>query len=388
MKVCLLTGSYPPNRDGIADYSQRLARSLVTRGVEVAVLTTALETIESDPYGQPAVVKVAPQWDWQALDTVRRLIAEHDPDVVHIQYPSPVGYGRHLMINFLPAILRATTRVRIITTVHEFSEQRTRWRFRVIPNLLFSHRLIMVNEADLETAEEFLASLRAKTTLIPIATNIDPVSGVNRAAVRAGLGVADDELLLFHFGVPRPDKGLETLLAAFDQLVAKGERVRLLVVASAQAGDYHEQYQRDILGQVAARPRAIIRDSCPEGELSGYLQAADVAAFPFANGVGAHRGSILVALVHGLPVVTTQGENTPLIWQNGHNALLTPPGDAKAFASAVTGLIHLPELRRSLGDAGAALGRVHTWDGIADATLELYNELVGEPVPALAGSVQ
>ena len=88
-----------------------------------------------------------------------------------------------------------------------------------------------------------------------------------------------------------------------------------------------------------------------------------------------------------LCIADTVGHATPETWRDGANALLVPPGDATALAGALTKLVHAPELRASIGAAGAALGRGHTWDGIAAATLGLYRAPgAGSWVPGLRKS--
>jgi glycosyltransferase involved in cell wall biosynthesis len=71
------------------------------------------------------------------------------------------------------------------------------------------------------------------------------------------------------------------------------------------------------------------------------------------------------ALAHGLPVVSTTAGAIPDTVPDGAG-LLVPPGDARALAAALRGVIGAPELRARLSARARAAGRnLPSWD---DAT--------------------
>ena len=55
----------------------------------------------------------------------------------------------------------------------------------------------------------------------------------------------------------------------------------------------------------------------------------------------------------GLPVVAGRSGGVPDIVAEGVSGLLTPPGDATAFADAVRALLNDGQRRRAMGDAAA-----------------------------------
>jgi glycosyltransferase involved in cell wall biosynthesis len=81
-----------------------------------------------------------------------------------------------------------------------------------------------------------------------------------------------------------------------------------------------------------------------------------------------HEGYGMVlaeALAHGLPVVSTTAGAIPDTVPGGAG-LLVPPGDARALAAALRGVIGAPELRARLSTGARAAGRnLPSWD---DAT--------------------
>jgi glycosyltransferase involved in cell wall biosynthesis len=86
------------------------------------------------------------------------------------------------------------------------------------------------------------------------------------------------------------------------------------------------------------------------------------------------------AMACGLPLVATTGGALPeVVGRDGHSALLVPPADPGALASAVLRLLDDPELRSRLGEAGRrrALSR-YTWRATAETTAEQYRLVLGE----------
>ena len=84
------------------------------------------------------------------------------------------------------------------------------------------------------------------------------------------------------------------------------------------------------------------------------------------------------AMACGLPLVATTGGALPeVVGAEGDAALLVPPADPGALASAVIRLLDDPALRSRLGEAGRrrALSR-YTWRATAEATAEQYRSVL------------
>ncbi|MBK9942888.1 MAG: glycosyltransferase [Kouleothrix sp.] len=108
-----------------------------------------------------------------------------------------------------------------------------------------------------------------------------------------------------YFGLISRTKGLETLIDALGRLPST---VRLLLIGGAATTAEDRAYAAAIERQIAERglgTRVQRTGHCAPAEVSAYLLAADIAALPFSDGASFRRGSLLAALAHGLPVITT-----------------------------------------------------------------------------------
>jgi glycosyltransferase involved in cell wall biosynthesis len=70
---------------------------------------------------------------------------------------------------------------------------------------------------------------------------------------------------------------------------------------------------------------------------------------PFIDGVSSRRTSVMAALAHGLPIVTTTGPLTESLWEEKGAVLLAPSDDVNAQAKATEQLLTNAEQRRELG---------------------------------------
>jgi glycosyltransferase involved in cell wall biosynthesis len=140
---------------------------------------------------------------------------------------------------------------------------------------------------------------------------------------------------------------------------------------------------RQLIERLGMTPRVHWTGYVPEEEVSAYLLAADICVLPYRDGASFRRGSLMAALTHGLPIVTTRtpGEQpTPTAFSiprlvNGKNVLLVPPEDPSEIANAVQRLIADPGLRERIGRGARELSEHFRWEDIAARHLEVYRAL-------------
>jgi glycosyltransferase involved in cell wall biosynthesis len=70
---------------------------------------------------------------------------------------------------------------------------------------------------------------------------------------------------------------------------------------------------------------------------------------PYPDGVTTRRTSVMAALAHARPTVTTAGPLTERVWHERCGVLLCPPGDTRALIDAVIRLLDDRRYAASLG---------------------------------------
>jgi glycosyltransferase involved in cell wall biosynthesis len=186
--------------------------------------------------------------------------------------------------------------------------------------------------------------------------------------------------LLAYFGFLNESKGGEDLIRALDRLVCRGYDTHLLMIGG-QVGDvdptnraYADQ-ARSLVHSLGLDERVHWTGYTSSEEVSANLLAADIVVMPYRDGVSFRRTTLIAALRHGRPVVTTQPEVPVAELRDGENVLLVPPSHVEALSDAVARLADDVALRARLSAGAVALGGQFDWPAIAQRTQDLYRRL-------------
>jgi glycosyltransferase involved in cell wall biosynthesis len=403
----MLTGEFPPDQGGVGDYSARLSEALAGLGIPVGVLTRRrdgqpirrLYTSGAAPRGVAVPVQARIEaWDARAWPRVCRALTQLGPrPLLHLQFQAgafDLGGSVHL----LPSIVRAVLpRARVITTFHDFLIPYLFPKaggLRLAANRLLarsSHAAIFTELADLEQAGPGVHG-----RVVPIGSNLDPDPSATalRGDVRRLLGADDDTFLVGYFGFLNASKGVPSLLEAVARLV-ESRPIRLALIGGeagasdptdlGQARAVHDAIERLALGDAVVKTGYL-----PPRDLSAALLACDALALPFRDGASARRGTLMAALAHGLPVISTRPEpRLPLsgsaeVWlgsgpagvavRDGEAILLVPPDDPAALAEALARLADDTGLRAQLATGARVVAARISWPTLAAETAAIYSE--------------
>jgi glycosyltransferase involved in cell wall biosynthesis len=70
--------------------------------------------------------------------------------------------------------------------------------------------------------------------------------------------------------------------------------------------------------------------------LSAHLQACDLMVQPYGDGASTRRSTLMAALIHGVPVVTTVGRLSEPFWSSSRAVSAVPAGDVDAAVALAT----------------------------------------------------
>jgi glycosyltransferase involved in cell wall biosynthesis len=398
MRILFVTGEYPAMQGGVGDYTRRLSQALGALGADVHVLTHIDAggdhlRVPAASY-EPTVYPALHQTGWNLWGQTQHMIREVQPDVVHIQYQS-AAYGLHGAINYLPWRLRLTRqRPRVLTTFHDLrfpylfpKAGPLRWH-SVLALARGSDACVVTNPADWQRLNA--AGLGPKLRPIPIGSNIacEPPASYERARQRAQWGANPHTWLLAYFGFLNAGKGGETLVRCLAELVKAGRPAGLLMVGGKIGSS--DPTNMAYLGRVEALIAELGLTGCIQWtgftgseEVSANLLATDCAVLPYREGASLRHGSLMAALAHGLPIISTrmtdglgaEAERAFPALLDGQNALLVSPEAPSEMAEAVTRVMTDANLRARLSAGALALSREFEWDTLASKHLESYRNL-------------
>jgi glycosyltransferase involved in cell wall biosynthesis len=189
------------------------------------------------------------------------------------------------------------------------------------------------------------------------------VPEAERAAVRAGWGLAATDVVVVVVGALERRKGHAVLLAAARRLAPLAPELRYVFCG---AGGEAER-----LAAAAAPLDGAVRFAGFRRDVAACLAAADVVALPsLAEGLGV---AALEAMAAGRAVLASRVGGLAEVVVGGVTGLLVPPGDPEALAGGLLRLARDAELRARLGAAGRArVAAEYTTARMAEGTLACY----------------
>lgn len=334
MKVALITGPCPVGLCGVGDYTRMLATALERQGVHA-------RAFESTGSALPLALRL------------KRAVADFAPDLVHLQYPT-AGFGKGVVPHVFSMLHR------VLLTIHEL--ELTHWLRQVscYPLAVLSQYIIFTCESNRKYALRWWPWLGQKSSVIPLGTNIPAAPNSGNRRVPADV---------IHFGLMRPNKGIEDVLefARLAHLEGLPLRVRMVGSFPPQHAEYFSSVRK-----CAARLPVVwdLNLSCEA--VSDRLARSTLGYFPFADGASERRTSLLAALANGVPVITTRGRFTPPEL-DGAVTYCESPEEA---VQAARQIIDSPVVLKDLARRGRRYAARFTWESIARAHVEIYQRIV------------
>jgi glycosyltransferase involved in cell wall biosynthesis len=404
MKVMIGNDTYPPDVNGAAYFTRRLAVALADRGHEVHVLCpsrslwSGVMTLDgvvecrmrSLPVPFHRGFRFCPPLFLRrhVLEEVRRI----RPDVVHAQGHFFIGR----------ALIRAAKQlgVPVIATNHFMPD-----------NLVFYlHLPERIEKKVAEWAWHDFSRVFDQADLVtaptPFAAKIAEENGLNRSILPISCGMDlsrfsptnDGYAFKTRYGVPeRPvfmyvgrldaEKHVDELIKALP-LVRKSVDAQLVLVGE---GHEHRNLVSLARGQ-GVEGYVTFTGFVPDGELPGAYAAADV----FCNAGTAELQSIVTmeAMATGKPVVAANARALPLLVHAGENGRLFEAGDVEGLASRLEELLCDERKRRRMGRESLRIVARHDMGITLNAFEEHYEALSvsgsgaavpsGAPIRALA----
>lgn len=190
-----------------------------------------------------------------------------------------------------------------------------------------------------------------------------------RSALRALLGLRDDDILLGFVGRHHPQKDVPTFLKACAEAMEANSRLHVMLVGEGLTTD-----NAALSGDFARLPGQRVHLLGRRGDVEAILPGCDV--FCLSSSSEAFPNVLGEAMTCALPCVATDvGDCARLL--GGHGRIV-PPGDSRAMAAAIAEIARTSLARRKeMGEAARA--RIVDAFGLGstiDAYAELYHSML------------
>lgn len=344
LHIALISETFPPEINGVANTLGRLCQGLQQRGHRLQLIRPRqagdLQQQSDDSLlltrGWPLPGYAGLQWGQSSLHKLLRRWRRNRPDVLYVATEGPLGLSA----------IRAARRlgIPVVSGFHtNFQQYSGHYGLGLLTRLL-THYLRWFHN-------------RTRTTLVPSASQRVELQrrgfqrlellarGVDSqlfhparrsAELRSSWGLGEQDLAVLHVGRLAPEKNLALLQRSFRALQASypQQRLRLVLVGD---GPQRAQLQ-------AALPDAIFCGLQRGEELAAHYASGDLFLFPSLSET--FGNVVLEALASGLAVVAYDQAAAAQHIRHGHSGALAMPGDEQAFIEAAQWLLEDRETLR------------------------------------------
>ncbi len=342
-KVIVL-GCYPPRKCGIATFTRDTVESLLefNPASEITVIAMA-ETGDTAVAGGPVVRRIR-QHDLGSYIDAASYINDQNPDCLIIQHEFGIfgGTSGEYLLTLLALI-----RVPVVTIFHTVLEQPDYGQTRVMRRLVHrSSRLVVMAERGAAMLRDVYGAPVGRVSVVPHGAPMRPYA--EPAEARRTLGI-DCENMISTFGLLSPNKGIESVICAMPEVLARFPKARYFIIGVthphlvAREGETYRRSLEALAIRLGVEANVEFIDRFVDNqELFDYLQASDIYITPYLNPAQITSGTLSYALALGCYVVSTP-------YWHAQEALtqcpgtLVPAADAEAISAALVAQLRDPE---------------------------------------------
>ena len=219
----------------------------------------------------------------------------------------------------------------------------------------------------------------SKISVIPFGiNNTVPNTLLSHSQAKGQLGISKDDKVLLFFGNIAPYKGLEYLVAAFDELLKQDGNYRLLIVGSPKGpATYWNQIRRRI--EISGSADRVIEkiEYIPDEETELYFKAADVLILPYTHVF--QSGVLFLGYSFGLPAIAADVGTLKQEIIEGQTGFVFKPRDSSDLAKTIRRYF-TSQLFSGLNSRRAQIkehaNERNSWNKVAAITAKVYSKLL------------
>ena len=311
------------------------------------------------------------------LPLLRAVWAYGRPDILHLHWTD-----RFIVAGNWPKTVLKTLRfltelfvvkalgIKVVWTVHNLSNhEKINSSYESFINRIMVHfydQLITHCSAARQAVIQLyrLAGHNAdKVHVIPHGHYIDCYeNSITRHDSRVKLEYEEDAILFLFLGSVRPYKGLFELIDTFCEI--ENSKARLLIVGSPS----NDVTKKELIARCQIDDRIkTYPQYVPESEIQVYMNAADVAVFPYTDILTS--GSVLLAMSFGKAIVVPCTGCIPETL-DAQGSFLYDPNDVDGLSRAMRNALQSDV--EAMGQHNLANARNFNWGKIAQMTYDVY----------------
>ena len=407
MKICFIS-PFPPERDGVGDYTYLLARNIKRRceKCEISVIARKINNTPTKSYIHNDIV-VLRSWDMSSLFSslksifaIIKDIMNLRPRIVHFHYGTTRQYGWSAgePFVFILAALRFILRVKTIMSLHGFwtlDEAKQIFQeltgkkllakiykvyYMIFIKLILNLPGILVNVViDIDSpVTATVSKISGRNDIVEIPHGVFRSQGhIDRSKAKKRLGLGNKFVILL-FGFIRRGKGYKDVMRGLHRVLKKNpsfkSRIVTLIVGAANSQEnlkYVEEL-KGIVSQLGLENNVSFRVKyLRDSEILTYICAADVMMLTYSRR-GGPSGVLARALSYETPVIISE-DGKYITSMTRLPAIVIENNDEHNIAKAIELLMREKKRRDELRRQASVYKETYSFVNISDKYLSIYS---------------
>ena len=371
-RILMLNCEFPPIGGGAANMNWYFLKEAANRGdIEIDLVTSGVNHSSiSHDFGTNIRVWKLNVWKknlhhwtfremftylWRGYFLARKLISEHQYDLVHAIFGFPSGLIAYLFRKKVPYV------VSLRGSDVPYFNSRFSISYRVMTPLI---KLIWKSAIGITSNSEGLKQLALESEpnidikVIPNGVDVNEFSP-NVSETGPGLKILTVARLIER-------KGIEYLIDAVSKLKLRIPELSLTVVGSGNMKSVLEEQAKEKMNSDSIR----FLGEIPHNELAAIYSSHDIFVLPSLN--EGMSNALLEAMASGLPIITTlTGGSKELL--NG-NAVLIEKGSSESILEALNAIVYDTEKLLRMKDLSVERSRRFSWSKTTQEYIDFYND--------------
>jgi glycosyltransferase involved in cell wall biosynthesis len=369
-------GNYLPRHCGIATFTTDLCGAIAAEYGTARLLALPVNDTE-EGYDYPARVRWSlAQDDVKSYQEAAEFLNFNNIDMVCLQHEYGIfggPAGSHIL-----HLLRGL-KMPVVTTLHTVLREPDPNQLRVMEEIAeLSDRLIVMSQLSSQFLQEIFKVPGSKIDIVPHGVPDLPFLDPNFYKDRFGV---EGKAVLLTFGLLSPNKGIENVIQALPQILAKHKNVVYMVAGAThphilrREGDKYRASLQALAKEVGVESQVIFHDRfvAPE-EMVEFIGAADIYITPYRHEAQVVSGTLAYALGAGKAIISTPYWHAIELLDDRRGALV-PFQNPDAIAQKTIELLDTPAMRHAMRKRAYLFAREMVWKRVAQGYMESFSRV-------------
>ena len=372
-------GNYQPRQCGLATFTTDVCESVASVFPETQTLAVAMND-RPEGYAYPGRVRFEiAQQELGAYHRAADFLNTNEVEVLCVQHEYGIygGDGGEHVLRMLREV-----KMPIVTTLHTILTDPNTTQRRVMMELAqLSDRLVTMTRKGVQLLKEVYRLPEHKIDLIP--HGIPDMAFVDPNFYKDKFGV-EGKTTLLTFGLLSPGKGIEHVIEAMPDILAKHPNVVYLVLGAThphvlkREGEAYRERLKARAAELGVKDAVrFFNQFVSLEDLKEFIGAADIYITPYLNAAQITSGTLAYSFGAGKAVISTPYWHAEELLAEDRGSLV-PFSDPGAIAAAVDEMLTNEAHRHAMRKSAYALGRGMVWAETAKLYMQSFRRACAE----------